>query len=131
MKKLIILAAVAATFAGCRVIKVKRSADGEYRAYYNSHWFTTEADAVTADLSPDGKFALSLSGIKSNPSEEFNKTMQTYTTAFVTLAQIAAAAYNPSASAAAAKTSDAAPVTVNVMPAATNATTCADGTCAP
>ena len=120
MKKLMIATIAIAALCGCRVIKVEHSADGEYRAYYNSHWFSTEADSVTADVSPDGKFSLSLAGVKSDPSEEFNKMMGTTMGTFVQMMQIAAAAYNPSSSAAsaAAKTTESAQTVVNVQPAA-------------
>ena len=51
-------------------------------------------------MTNDGKFEIAADGMSSSPSEEFNRTMRTYTSAFVQLMQIAAAAYNPSASAA-------------------------------
>ena len=70
-----------------------------------------------------GKFEFAAEGMKASPSEEFNRTMQTYTTAFVQLAQIAAAAYNPSSSSAVKSPgSGSTPVSVNVTaaPASTN-----------
>ena len=104
MKKLMILAALAAMFAGCSVTKVEyeQGDNGKvsYRLYRNSHWLKTEGEGMRGGMTGDGKFEFDLEGLKSSPSEEFNRTMQTYTTAFVQLAQIAAAAYNPSASAA-------------------------------
>lgn len=107
MKKLLILAALAALFAGCSVTKINYEKDDKgaisYRIYRNDHWLKTDASGIKGGMSDDGKFEFSAEGLKSSPSEEFNRTMQTYTTAFVQLAQIAAAAYNPSASAAAAK----------------------------
>lgn len=106
MKKLLILAALAALFAGCSVTKINYEKDDKgaisYRIYRNDHWLKTDASGIKGGMSDDGKFEFSAEGLKSSPSEEFNRTMQTYTTAFVQLAQIAAAAYNPSASAAAA-----------------------------
>ena len=105
MKKLITIlamAACAAAFTGCSVTKVEYETgkDGvtSYRLYRNSHWLKMEGEGMRGGMSSDGKFEFDLEGLKSSPSEEFNKTMQTYTTAFVQLAQIAAAAYNPSAS---------------------------------
>jgi len=104
MKKLLMLAAVAAIAAGCSVTKInyKKDADGvcEYRVYHNSHWLKTEADALHGSMTGDGKFSISGEGMKTSPSEEFNRAMQTYMSTFIQLAQIAAAAYNPSASAA-------------------------------
>ena len=104
MKKLMILAALAAMFAGCSVTKVEyeQGDNGKvsYRLYRNSHWLKTEGEGMRGGMTSDGKFEFDLEGLKSSPSEEFNRTMQTYTTAFIQLAQIAAAAYNPSASAA-------------------------------
>ena len=107
MKKLMILVAVGAAIlmTGCSVTKVnyKKDADGvcEYRIYHNDHWLKRETGAMSGGMTTDGKFEVKLESANVSPSEEFNKTMQTYTTAFVQLAQIAAAAYNPSASLAA------------------------------
>ena len=106
MKKLtmIALAACAAVLTGCTATKIKYEKDDkgkvEYSIWHNGHWLKTEAEQLSGGMSQDGKFDIGLQGYKSSPSEEFNRTMQTYTTAFVQLAQIAAAAYNPSASAA-------------------------------
>ena len=98
--------ALALCFAGCSVTKINYEKDEKgvvsYRLYRNSHWLKMEGEGMRGGMSGDGKFEFDLEGMKSSPSEEFNRTMQTYTTAFVQLAQIAAAAYNPSASAAAA-----------------------------
>ena len=106
MKKLMILVAVSAAIlmTGCSVTKVnyKKDADGicEYRIYHNDHWLKRETGAMSGGMTTDGKFEVKLENANVSPSEEFNRTMQTYTTAFVQLAQIAAAAYNPSSSAA-------------------------------
>ena len=155
MKKLMMMFAAGAAIlmTGCSVTKVnyKKDADGvcEYRIYHNDHWLKRETGAMSGGMTTDGKFEVKLESATVSPSEEFNRTMQTYTTAFVQLAQIAAAAYNPSSSSASvAKSADAAtPQTtvVNVQPAAeaakANAATtqgaastqkaeeCADGSC--
>lgn len=134
MKKLIAMAAIAALAAGCSVTKVnyERKENGEvsYRIYRNSHWLKMDAEGLSGGMSEDGKFEIALEGMKASPSEEFNRTMQTYTSAFIQLAQIAAAAYNPSASSAiqsaAAKQSSAQPSTLNSQP---STTACTDGTC--
>ena len=88
-------------------INYKKDADGacEYRIYHNDHWLKRDTGAMSGGMSQDGKFEVKLESATVSPSEEFNRTMQTYTTAFVQLAQIAAAAYNPSSSAAAANVS--------------------------
>lgn len=104
MKKLLILAAVAAIAAGCSVTKInyKKDADGvcEYRIYHNDHWLKRDTGAMSGGMSQDGKFEVKLESAIASPSEEFNRTMQTYTSAIVSMMQIAAAAYNPSSSAA-------------------------------
>ena len=106
MKKLIIaFAALAAAFlTGCTATKVEYSRNNEgevkYKIEHNGHWLKTEAESMGGGMSQDGQFNIELAGLKSSPSEEFNKVMKTYTSAVVTLAQIAAAAYNPSASTA-------------------------------
>lgn len=108
MNKIITIAALALLgvllLPGCSATKVEyeKKADGEisYRIYRNGHWLKLEAEGMSGGMTGDGEFKIALDGMKSSPSEEFNRTMQTYTTAFIQLAQIAAAAYNPSASAA-------------------------------
>ena len=129
MKKLMMIAACAAMFAGCSVTKVEyeTNKDGvvSYRLYRNSHWLKMEGEGMRGGMTQDGKFEFDLEGMKTSPSEEFNRTMQTYTTAFVQLAQIAAAAYNPSASQAvstatkSANTATPQTTVVNVQPATT------------
>ena len=147
MKKLMFIAALAALATGCGVKKInyEKKVDNEgtttysYRIYQNDHWLNTKASAIKGGMTADGKFEFEGEGLQSSPSEEFNKTMKTYSAAIVSMMQIAAAAYNPSSSAAAAvKGVDAAtPQTtvVNVQPVATtnavsattaNATTAAD-----
>jgi hypothetical protein len=112
MKKIMIVFAAGAAIlmTGCSVTKVnyKKDADGvcEYRIYHNDHWLKRETGAMSGGMTTDGKFEVKLENATVSPSEEFNKSMQTYTTAFVQLAQIAAAAYNPSASAAVQSTTE-------------------------
>ena len=103
MKKLVMmiaLAACAAAMTGCSVKKIEyeKNDKGEisYRIYENDHWLKTESTGIKGGMTADGRFLYEAEGMKASPSEEFNRTMQTYTTAFVQLAQIAAAAYNPS-----------------------------------
>ena len=110
MNKLIaigsILVSVLLLSAGCSVTKVEyeKNDKGEvsYRLYRNDHWLKTESTGIQGGMTNEGKFEFAAEGMRTSPSEEFNRTMQTYTTAFVQLAQIAAAAYNPSASQAVA-----------------------------
>lgn len=152
MNKLMMMFAVGAAIllAGCSVKKIEyeKSDKGEisYRIYENDHWLKTESTGIKGGMTADGQFLFEAEGMKSSPSEEFNRTMQTYTTAFVQLAQIAAAAYNPSSSGVTAvKTTDAEKTTqtvVNVQPTAGTSTTnanasasatatadCKDGNC--
>ena len=123
---------------GCSVTKVEYEkndkGDVSYRLYRNDHWLKTESTGLRGGMTDAGKFEFAAEGMKASPSEEFNRTMQTYTTAFVQLAQIAAAAYNPSSSQAvstATKSTSAAPtVVVNTQQAETNATGAASTTSA-
>ena len=129
MNKLMMLFAVGAAIlmTGCCVTKVeyekKDTGDVSYRLYKNEHWLTTESTGIQGGMTNEGKFEFSAQGVKSSPSEEFNKTMLTYTSAFVQLAQIAAAAYNPSASLAA---QGADPTAVAKLVAAQSAATTAE-----
>lgn len=120
--------ALGALLSGCSVTKVEyeKNDKGEvsYRLYRNDHWLKTESTGLRGGMTDAGKFEFAAEGMKASPSEEFNRTMQTYTTAFVQLAQIAAAAYNPSSSSAVkSQGSGSTPVSVNVTaaPASTNA----------
>ena len=102
MLTLALLFVAAYLFAGCSATKIKfeKTSDGttKYSLWHNDHWLKTEAESLTGGMSQDGQFSLGMTGLKSSPSEEFNRTMQTYTAAVVSMMQIAAAAYNPSAS---------------------------------
>lgn len=104
MHTLALLFVAAYLFAGCSATKIKfeKTSDGttKYSIWHNDHWLKTEAESLTGGMSQDGQFSLGMTGLKSSPSEEFNRTMQTYTSAVVSMMQIAAAAYNPSSSAA-------------------------------
>lgn len=100
MKKLIMIA-LAACAAGCSVKKIEyeRNDKGEitYRLYSNDHWLKTEGSGLSGGMTKDGRFEFTAEGLKSSPSEEFNRTMATYTGAFVQLARLAAAMYSPAA----------------------------------
>ena len=100
MKKLMMIA-LAACAAGCSVKKIEyeRNEKGEisYRIYSNDHWLKTEGSGLSGGMTKDGRFEFTAEGLKSSPSEEFNRTMATYTGAFVQLARLAAAMYSPAA----------------------------------
>ena len=128
---LCLIFALALVVSGCSVTKVNYEKDEKcvvsYRLYRNDHWLKTSGTGISGGMTKDGKFEFAAEGLERSPSEEFNRTMQTYTTAFIQLAQIAAAAYNPSASAA---TKSAEPAqTVLVTPASPSSQDCPDGSC--
>lgn len=120
---LCLIFALALVVSGCSVTKVNYEKDEKgvvsYRLYRNDHWLKTSGTGISGGMTKDGKFEFAAEGLERSPSEEFNRTMQTYTTAFVQLAQIVAAAYNPSSSGVAQ------PV-VTVQPAASAVTSKAD-----
>ena len=105
MKKPTLILCAICALCGCTATKIKYEKDEkgkvEYSIWHNGHWLKTEAEVLSGGMSNDGQFNFGAQGLKSSPSEEFNRTMQTYTTAIVQLMQLAAAAYNPSASLAA------------------------------
>ena len=109
MQLAFVAAIIAAAYfiSGCSLTKVNYEKDEKgvvsYRLYRNDHWLKTSGTGISGGMTKDGKFEFSADGLERSPSEEFNRTMMTYTSAFIQLAQIAAAAYNPSASMAAAK----------------------------
>ena len=108
---LCLIFALALVVSGCSVTKVNYERDEKgvvsYRLYRNDHWLKTSGTGISGGMTKDGKFEFAAEGLERSPSEEFNRTMMTYTSAFIQLAQIAAAAYNPSASMAAAKSVEA------------------------
>ena len=120
--------ALGALLSGCSVKKIEyeKNDKGEisYRIYENDHWLKTESTGIKGGMTADGRFLFEAEGMKSSPSEEFNRTMQTYTTAFVQLAQIAAAAYNPSSTGVITTKAATSAATSTATPAAatTNAT---------
>ena len=99
---LCLIFALALVVSGCSVTKVNYEKDEKgvvsYRLYRNDHWLKTSGTGISGGMTKDGKFEFAAEGLERSPSEEFNRTMMTYTSAFIQLAQIAAAAYNPSAS---------------------------------
>lgn len=122
--------ALGALLSGCSLTKVEYEKDDKgkvsYRIFRNDHWLKRDSSGIKGGMTDSGKFEFAADGISSSPSEEFNRTMQTYTTAFVQLAQIAAAAYNPSSSgviATKAATSSATTTSATTATAATSAAT--------
>ena len=123
--------ALGALLYGCSVKKIEyeKNDKGEisYRIYENDHWLKTESSGIKGGMTGDGQFVFEAEGMKSSPSEEFNRTMQTYTTAFVQLAQIAAAAANPSSTGLKPLTATSATTTSATTAATTtNAADCVD-----
>ena len=125
---------IATAVSGCRVVKIEKNQEG-YRLYHNSHWLSTEADQLSGSMDQNGTFNFSMNGVKSTPSEEFNKMMQTNMGALTTIAQLAATAYNPAAAQvkapAAGSASAASPTpgegSASAAPSADP--NCADGSC--
>ena len=121
MKKLMMVAACAAVFCGgCRAVKVENNGeefladkDGNlvlvegqpvkcskgWSVWHNSHWLNSEADSISASVKGrDGsEIQFGMNGLKSSPSEEFNKMMSTTFAGFASLARLAASMYSPGA----------------------------------
>ena len=91
---LCLIFALALVVSGCSVTKVNYERDEKgvvsYRLYRNDHWLKTSGTGISGGMTKDGKFEFSAEGLERSPSEEFNRTMMTYTSAFIQLAQIAA-----------------------------------------
>lgn len=118
---------------GCSLTKVEYEKDDKgkvsYRLYRNDHWLKRDSSGIKGGMTDSGKFEFAADGISSSPSEEFNRTMQTYTGAFIQLAQIAAAAYNPSSTGLKLSTATSSATTgATTAAATTNATTAASTT---
>lgn len=100
MKKLIMIAACAAVamFAGCRSVEIENNGEGKgWSVSVWSHWMNSEADGMDASIAPDGTVTFSMNGMKSTPSEEFNKMMGTTMQSFTAMARLAASLYSPAA----------------------------------
>ena len=108
MKKLLTIICLALLgvllLPGCTATKIEyeqnNKGETKYSLWHNDHWMKTSTERLAGGMDKNGKFSVELAGRDSSPSEEFNKTMQTYMGAIVSAMQIAAAAYNPSASGA-------------------------------
>jgi hypothetical protein len=57
----------------------------------------SEADSISASVAPDGTVSFALNGMKSTPSEEFNKMMGTTMQSFTAMMRLAASMYSPGA----------------------------------
>ena len=100
MKKLLMVAACAAVamFGGCRSIEIENKGEGKgWSVDVFSHWMNSEADNIAASISPDGTVTFNMNGMKSTPSEEFNKMMGTTMQSFTAMARLAASMYSPGA----------------------------------
>ena len=100
MKKLmmIALAACAAAMTGCRSIEIENKGEGKgWSVDVFSHWMNSEADSIAASIAPDGTVTFNMNGMKSTPSEEFNKMMGTTMQSFTAMARLAASMYSPGA----------------------------------
>jgi hypothetical protein len=83
---------------GCRSIEIENKGEGKgWSVDVFSHWMNSEADNIAASIAPDGTVTFNMNGMKSNPSEEFNKMMNTTFTGFASLARLAASMYSPGA----------------------------------
>ena len=108
MHKLLTIASIALMggllLTGCTATKIEyeqnNKGETKYSLWHNDHWLKTNAERMEGGMDKEGKLSWQLAGLSTSPSEEFNKTMQTYMGAIVSAMQIAAAAYNPSASSA-------------------------------
>ena len=103
MHKLLTIASIALLsvllLPGCTATKIEyeqnNKGETKYSLWHNDHWMKTSTERLAGGMDKNGKFSVELAGRDSSPSEEFNRTMQTYTMAFVQLARLAAACYSP------------------------------------
>lgn len=92
------LAAIAASLCGCRSIEIENKGEGKgWSVDVWSHWMNAEADTIDASIAPDGTVTFKMNGMKSTPSEEFNKMMGTTMQSFTAMARLAASMYSPGA----------------------------------
>ena len=101
MKRMMMMAAacaVALSMTGCRSIEIENKGEGQgWTVSVWSHWMNSEADALAASIAPDGTVSFNMNGMKSTPSEEFNKMMGTTMQGFTAMARLAASMYSPGA----------------------------------
>lgn len=97
MKKLTTIAAIAAlaaAAAGCRTVCVDNRGEGRgWKVSVRSNMMKSEADNISATVNPDGTITFGMGGLRSEPSEEFAKSLMTLTY----VARLAAAVASPAA----------------------------------
>jgi len=95
MKKLLILAALAAT-AGCTTAYIETP---EWKAKINSHWLKRDVDKLAVQRLADGSYSVDLNGYKSDASEQLPAFTREMWAGLGILGRIAATTINPAASA--------------------------------
>ncbi len=89
---------VMAAMTGCRSIEIENKGEGKgWTVDVFSHWMNSEADSISASVAPDGTVRFDMNGMKSTPSEEFNKMMGATMQNFTAMARLAASMYAPGA----------------------------------
>ncbi len=99
MKKLAMLAALAAIFAGitgCQTAHVKTP---EWEASINSHWFKRDVDKLSVQRQADGSYTLDLNGYKGDASEQLPAFTREMWSGLAILGRLAGSAVNPAVSA--------------------------------
>ena len=99
MKKLLIATICGLALAGCRTVTVENNGVDEqgrskgWSVAVKSNMMKSELDSMETTVNPDGTITYKMGGLTSSPSEEFAKSLMTFTY----IARIAAAMYSPAA----------------------------------
>ena len=106
IKRLLFIALILSSVAGCRVVKVKKCATGGWEVYQLSHWLDTKADKMEAAISPDGTVRFSMNGLKSETSDELAKAVKEAADAITNFAKLAGLVTGTGSTAGAALTNN-------------------------
>ena len=95
MKKLLITMSICGlALAGCRTVSVENNGEGKgWKVSVMSNMMKSEVDNIKATVNPDGTISFDMGGLASSPSEEFAKSLMTFTY----IARLAATLASPAA----------------------------------
>lgn len=95
MKKLLITITICGlALAGCRTVSVENNGEGKgWKVSVMSNMMKSEVDNIKATVNPDGTISFDMGGLASSPSEEFAKSLMTFTY----IARLAATLASPAA----------------------------------
>ena len=99
MKKLAILASLAAIFAGITGCQTAHIKTPEWEASINSHWFKRDVDKLSVQRQADGSYSVDLNGYKGDISDQLPAFTREFWAGVAILGRLAGSAVNPAVAA--------------------------------